>query len=409
MNERLVIRLASEANQKIDWLVWSDAESEIIASGEVKDAKNLLLLQPQAEQRLVVCLLPSADVLTQPVVIAGHFNRQLQQALPYLLEDDLASDVDLLHFNVFHKKKDLIHVALCAQSKMLMWLSWLADANIVCRQFIPETLALPFSDDQWHAVKKDNRWLVRENEYIAWGCEAEILPIILTSKIEAYNADIDTESNDQKHGPVIHSYSELTEQFDGDWRDPEIVLTMEVLAKGSIGNSINMLSGEFKPKKESNPQLQRWRKIAISAGVLFAFFVVNIYVQTLDQEKQTESVKVQIEDLYQQALPDSPHLKYARIKKKIKTLIQTSGQKNNEDFIVFLDEVAQHFIKNNELIMENVKYKRSRGELNILAVGKSFRSFEVFAEKLPKSLSLSQGALNNRSDGVTGLLTIRKK
>lgn len=409
MNERLIIRLASEANQKIDWLVWSDSENEIIASGEIENAENLALLQSQAEQRLVICLLPSADVLIKPVVIAGNFNRQLEQALPYLLEDDLASDVDQLHFNVFDKQKDLIHVALCAQSKMSMWLSWLAEANLVCRQFIPESLAMPFSDDAWHALKINDRWLVREGKTTAWGCGAEMLSLILASKIEEYREDLDDSDDLENNDPLIISYSETSEALAGNWRDPEITLAMEVLAKGSIGNSINMLSGEFKLKKESNPQLERWRHVAIAAVVLFVVFIFNIYMQAMDKEDQTIMVKAQVEDVYQQAFPRSTALKYPRIKKKIKTLIQDSGQHSNQDFITFISEVAPYFIKNSELKMESVKFKSTRGELNILAVGKNFHSFEVFAEKLPKTFSLSQGALNNRNGGVMGLLTIRKK
>ena len=421
MSERLVIRLESEANQKIDWLVWSDSENEIIASGEIENAEKLALLQSQADQRLVICLLPSVDVSIKPVVIEGNFNRQLQQALPYLVEDDLAGDVEQLHFSVFDKKKDLIHVALCAESKMRMWLSWLNDANIVCRQFIPESLALPFSDDEWHALKMNDYWLVRENKCTAWGCDADMLPLILESKIDSLNlsnetdneyAENNNEGDDERAPnaqPVIISYSEVNETYLGNWRNPKAILAMEVLAKGTIGNTINILSGEFKPKKESNPQLERWHKVVIAAIVLFVFSIFNIYMQAAKYENQTLIVKAQVEDIYQQAFPNSRALKYARIKKKIKTLVKEAGQNEHEDFIIFINEIAPLFSKSKDLKMLSVKYKRSRGELSILAEGKNFRSFEIFSEKLPKEFSLSQGALSNHSNAVSGLLTIRKQ
>ena len=418
MSERLIIRLASEANKKNHWLVWSDSENEIIASGEVDNAEQLALLQSQSEQRLVVCLLPGVDVLVKPVVITGTFNRQMQKALPYLLEDEFAGDVDDLHFSVFEKQKDLVHVAVCNKDKMNMWLSWLDEAQIVCRQFIPETLALKTAEnDDWQAVKIDEQWLIRENKNMGWACDAQMLPFILNQKLEAHrdeqnvNAEGETADDNETEKTKINivSFTESNESIVGNWSCPRPSLAMEVLATGTIDNKINLLSGEFKRKKEMNPQFALWRNAAIALVVLFVLSLFNIYMQSVKTAEETNHVQAQVEDIYQQAFPNSSQLKYPRIKKKIKTLMKASEQSSQVGFIDFIQEVAPYFNKNSEMKIESVKFKSSKGELNILAVGKNFNSFEAFAEKLPKKFILEQGALNNRSGSVTGLLIIRMK
>ena len=113
MAEKIIIRLASRASEKMPWLVWSDSENEIIASGEIDNASALSQLTEKAQHRSLICLLPSVDVTIKTVEIDGNYNRQLKLALPYLLEDELAVDVDNLHFTLIAKQTNLIHVALC--------------------------------------------------------------------------------------------------------------------------------------------------------------------------------------------------------------------------------------------------------------------------------------------------------
>ncbi|WP_094751368.1 type II secretion system protein GspL [Psychromonas sp. CD1] len=185
MTEQLIIRLASESTQKNHWLIWSETENEIIASGEVDDALQLNLLTEKAQNRLVICLLPGVDVNIRAVPIKGKYNRHIQQALPYLLEDDLATDVEKLHFNVFSKERDLIHVAYCTQKKMHMWLHWLSEAQLNCLQMIPEGLVLPIAEEgHWSAIELGEQVIVRENKEIAWSCDRCMLSIILESKAQ---------------------------------------------------------------------------------------------------------------------------------------------------------------------------------------------------------------------------------
>ncbi len=123
MTERLIIRLASEASQKNHWLIWYDDENEIIGWGEVDNAEKLNLLTDKAQLRSVVCLLPGVDVCIKPVAINGVFTRQMQQGLPYLVEEELASDVESLHFTVIAKEKDLIHIDVCEKAKVIRYQS----------------------------------------------------------------------------------------------------------------------------------------------------------------------------------------------------------------------------------------------------------------------------------------------
>lgn len=403
MNERLIIRLASSASQKNYWLIWSDSENEIIASGEVDNAEQLNLLTEKALQRRVICLLPGVDISIKKVVIKGAFNRQMQQALPYLIEEELASDVDKLHFNVISKETHLVHVAICDKQKMHHWLDWLENAQIQCKQFIPEGLTLPVPEyGHWQAVQLGEQWLIRETADIAWSCDVSMLNTILESRLK--------NAADEILLPNIESYSPIIENSMGQWSSHDPILPMELLAVGTKNNTVNLLTGEFKPAKELNPYIKKWRVPAVVAAILFVVSVLNIYRNTLQVQSDTELVRQQVETIYNQAFPRESKLKYARINHKLETMLkELQGSGLEFDFLTILNDLSPAVKSLNKFEISSLKFDSKKQQLQLALTAPNFQSFETFSSELPKHLSAEQGALNNSNTGVSGVLTIRKK
>ena len=399
VSERLIIRLASEASQKQQWLIWSETEKEIIASGEIENANQLNTLTEKAQSRQVICLLPGVDIAIKEVVINGTFNRQMQQALPYLIEEDLASDVEQLHLTVVAKRTDLVHVAICDKKRMNSWLAWLEDAEITSKQFIPEGFALPVpADDIWQAVQLGDDWIVRENKDVAWSCELPMLEILLASKIDSENT--------QK----IESYS-MTQEINGvEWVDGLSTLPMELLTVGALSSKVNLLSGEFKVQKEPNKNLLLWRLPAICFAFLFVISCGNLYIENNKLENHIDVVKKQVETVYKLAFPQNPKVGYSRVKKSLKAMLPDVGTSaSSADFLVMLDDIAPHFKSTEQFFPSTLKYDATKQEMRILATGDNFQAFEKFSAELPKKYSLKQGALNSNKKQVSGLLTIRKE
>lgn len=399
MTERLIIRLASKASHKNHWLIWSDSENEIIASGAVDNAEQLNALTEKAQYRQVVCLLPSVDVYIKEVVINGVYSRHIQQALPYLVEEELASDVETLHFSVLSKQADLLHVAICNKQKIIAWQAWLESAQISCKQFMPEGLALPVvQDGQWQAIQLGNNWIIRESEQLAWGCESAMLAFMLESKLQDNPAQ------------QIVSYSPLPENCPGQWLHNGAVLAMELLARGTLHNKTNVLTGEFKPEKEANKQLKKWRVTGILSAVFVLLLMLNLHLKKTQVQAQTALVKLHVETVYQQAFPLQNKLKYVRIKKKIKTMLRSvdSGTAKS-GFLQMLNELLPAFLENAQLKPTSIKFDSQKKEMRILISGDSFQAFEKLTSSLTKHFGVEQGALNSSNNRVSGLLTIREK
>ena len=128
MSESLVIRLGTNAQQPVHWLVWSTQEQEIIASGILASAHALGELQERAGGRPVVTLVPGSDLIFRRVSLPGKYSRQAAAALPYLLEEQIASDVDELHLVVLAHQGNDVDLMAVDKAKMQAWLAWLQQA-----------------------------------------------------------------------------------------------------------------------------------------------------------------------------------------------------------------------------------------------------------------------------------------
>lgn len=399
VSEQLIIRLASDEHQIIHWLVWSDSEKEIIASGDLANAAALTLLTEKAQSRKVICLTPSVDVTLKSVAINGKLTRQIQQALPYMIEDELASDVDKLHFSILNKKTDLVDVAICYKSKIQMWLGWLADTGITCQQFIPETLALPEANEQlWQVLQLEKQWLIREGEYKAWSCDDEMLVDILQLRL--------ADNSEQK----INSYSRIPERCLGQWQAGKVMLPMQLLAEGCIGNTINLLSGEFNANKSNHLKLYKWKLTAIAAIILLALLFINTLIKTQQLDQQTVQVKKQVEMVYQKAFPGQGRLAYSRIKKKLRGLLNaTEGSTPDTGLLIVLNNLVPALQSIPSLSISNLKFDSKNQQISLAISADSFQAFEQLAEKIPSRYTVEQGTLNNNKNRISGTVTVRDK
>ena len=76
MTEILLIRTGQTEQDKLNWLIYSPQEQEIIASGELTDANRLSELSEKAQTREVVVLLPSDQVQLKTVALPTKWNRK---------------------------------------------------------------------------------------------------------------------------------------------------------------------------------------------------------------------------------------------------------------------------------------------------------------------------------------------
>lgn len=295
MSERLFIRLGRTAEQACSWLVWSEQEQEIIASGELANAQGLSTLTERAGNRPVDVLVPAAAMTLTSVHLPEKGQRQALKALPFMLEEALAEDVDAMHFTVGPRDGDALSVVAVAHEQMQTWLSCLTEAGLKVKRIVPDCLALPLQECQWAAMNFGNELLLRTGLATGQSLPLPWLPIALEQLRPA-------------QGEVsVASYTDM--QLEGVELKPQsLELPMLVLARGILHAPVNLLGGVYTPKREYSKQLMMWKSAVIVIAIACVLALVNKGLTIHQVNGQIADLKAQSESIYQQLVPGNSRI-----------------------------------------------------------------------------------------------------
>ena len=263
MRETLYLRLGHSPDAEVEFgVASSDLRALRTQRGRLADAAAV------AGGRRVVAFLPAASTRLAQVELPGRMNARLLQAVPYALEEQLAEDVESLHFAVGERQADgQIPVAVIATDSLEQWLAALADAGLRPEGLVPEALALPVPEPGGATVLLcGEEAIARLSAHAGFCCDAEALDDYLALE------DIGPSA------PVC-LYLAAGTQRDGSVRGPATRLlpapsALHVLANGlSTPQAINLLQGPYSERQGIKKHLRPW---ALAASLLLAWASVLI-------------------------------------------------------------------------------------------------------------------------------------
>ncbi len=265
MGETLFIRLGSQAESRIHWLIKTNGQEDIIASGELPNAGELTQLTEKSTTRDVVVFVPASDIAIKRLKVPGSSQRATRAAAPYMLEEMLAQDVEEMCFAFSETKQDdqghNCFVAALERKQLDTWLQWLAEAEIFSKVLIPDALALPVEPNISSAVMLGEQVLIRLGEWQVMSFEANAWPVVAN-----YFQGLSEDSQ------VINAYSALSEVP----ADLTIEYLPEDLPLAILANNhsrkFNLLQGEFQVKEKRSADTVNWLWVA---GIACLALVLN--------------------------------------------------------------------------------------------------------------------------------------
>lgn len=395
--EQLLIRLGATEADPISWLVWSTAEEEIIASGELPNADALSTLAERAGHRAVVALAPSSEILLKWVALPPRAGRKVLSALPFMLEDELATDISEQFFAIGPKVGDSQAVAVVSHAKLQMWQQWLADAGLFCNHLIPDVLAVPVTENGWSVLTLGEQMLVRQDTFQGiQGEQAWLLPTLghFTSQQEA--------------PVVITNYAgiDLSGVPNITVNDAPLELPMHVLAKEAMSSSFNLLQGEYKVKRTRNNAWAQWRVAAVLAVLVLCTSLVDKTVTLYQLKSDNAALSSEIDQAVKSGFPNIGVYRNVKLKLQyeLDKLSKTGG---DASMLVMLDQLSEAFAST-QVKPQTLRFDATRTEIRIQAQGKSFEALEQFRRQAEGAgFTVEQGAINNRDDNVIGTVSIR--
>lgn len=401
MSEQLLIRLGSKAEQSISWLVWAPLTEDVIASGTLNSAAELPALAERLGARPVLALVPAADVVLKEVVLPTKPSRQMLHALPYMLEDDVTEDIELLWLALAVLRKIperpeqpehyVQQVSLCKRKQLEEWLSWLTEAGFQPRQLVPDALLLPL-EQAASTIELDGSWLLRQGEWQATSVEQDWWPDYL--QLAAL--------------PGMLSFSPWPEQIEQPHQLAEPELPLLLLAKQSQTLTFNMLQGEFAPKRQQHLLWQQWRYAAVLVGVCLTLYLALTAVEGWRYGQQARQLQQDAVSSYQAAFPGESVVNLrALVQRKLQLI---GGAEQQQHFLTLLLALQNNLATMQGVQLDNLRYEARRNELRFQAKADSFQSFERLKIQLEQAGYLvDQGALSNDGSKVQGTVSMRSQ
>ena len=395
--EQLLVRLGANHTDPISWLVYSRTEDEIIASGELPNAEALSSLTERAGQRSVIALAPSSEILLKWVELPPKAGRKIISAIPFMLEDELATDISQQFFAIGPKRGDEQAVAVVSHEKMELWQSWLNEAGLFCDTIIPDVLAVPVTENGWSVLTLGEQLLVRQDTFKGVQGEATwLLPTLVH-----FTA--------QQESPItITNYAgiDLSTLPNIEEAQAPLELPMQVLAKEAMQSSFNLCQGDYKVKRKRSGVLNQWRVAAVLAVLALCTSLIDKGFSLYQLKAQNQALSSEINTAVKAGFPNIGTYRNVRLKlqSELAKLEQGGG---SASMLIMLDQLAPAFSAT-DVKPQTLRFDATRTEIRIQAQGKNFEALEQFKRTAENAgFVVEQGAINNRDNGVVGTVSVR--
>jgi general secretion pathway protein L len=396
-------------------LVWSQSNNEVIASGELLSQSELPQLSEYSKGRKVTVLVDSADVRLYRHYMPTKPSRQLLKALPFMLEDELAEDIDTLHFATgqtgFDKDQEQHWVDLAIVNKGLVqqWLSVLSEANISVKAMIPDVLCLPMVEDaQYTCLQLMELWLVREAEWQGSSLENTWFDVYCQQlALKEQDDSINVAALSPLPESVLQHFA-ANDQIEIQTQTPE--MPMLVLAKGAEQVSWNLLQGDLAPKKAVSQNWMTWRPVLALSVLVVVLTLVSSFIDWQQNQSKLEVAQQELRQAYKKAFPKEKfRANIVRRQLQRKVTEATGGvDESGSSFLSYLQQLTPVFAQFDKVTIDSMRFDGNRSELRLAMTAPSFQRFEQFKTQVEQlDLEVKQGAVNNEGAVVTGSLSIK--
>jgi general secretion pathway protein L len=378
VRENLFIRLG--ATQQVTWV--SETEPKQVREGSLAEAAAA------ASGKQVTVVVPGTDVILTKVAVPTRNRSRMTAAVPYLLEEQLATDVDESHFALWERDADgLVAVAVVSQSCMDGWLARLAEVGVQADRLIPEPLLLPYTPDVWTLLVERDCVNLRNAPQGGMALDSANMAFILRRAV----AELEVKPT-QLHAWMASDAADgvtFPEDLGVEVRiEPLDVPPLAFLARQAHEDSvIDLLQGPYSRREQLGKLWRPWRPAAALLAVWVVLqFGVKIF-QHHELRVQDDRLREEISRIYLQTFPEAKRVVDARLQMQQHLTELRGGTGNVGGFLKILAAVSAPTADLGGVEIDRLSYKD--GELNIALMISDLQRLEQLKDRLSSDTGMS--------------------
>lgn len=358
-----------------------------------------------AQRRLKVCFAaPGADarILTLPVTAAEK--KHLAKSLPYMLEEQVAADVDTLHFAHVALESDSVAVALATRRHMDAWQAALEPFGGITR-WVPEPLLLPCREGEWCVVVEPQSAIVRTAQAQGFAAEHAMLAPLLEaalagseapSSVVVYGADQDADT-----ALLPEALRERVQ-----WRQGNLFTAM--LLQDEIAPNLNLRQGAWAPRLPLGRWWKYWRVAAALFAVAFGLQLGADYLELRNLDKDNLALRQAVETSYRQAFPRGAVVDAE--KQLSRQLDALRGTSESGGFVRLMEQVGGVVAQMPGTSIATINYNDKADEMRMNLVAADFEAVEELRSKINAAgLEATMESSNAQGEKVRARLRIGER
>ena len=430
MSEQLFIRLQPETGNRpgedilLEWVLRNEAggireegsgsaealSTWLTARVEGNSAKNSAKNSAINSAAMDVLFLAPADCChVTAVSVPAKNKKKISKAIPYLVEDELVTDVEDCHFASGElTDSGLVRVAALSRKQMGLWVALFNDLGVHLDSIRIDALQLPYKGRPVMLIEP-GRILLRLSDEKAMAGEPDFIFDLAGLSDEIRNEGLSvvlTVDAASQETPVRERLATLVNEeqlhFEMEKRRALAILS-DHTPPGRQANDLELMQGEFKPRvKKIHDNRANWRAVAMFAAFAFLLQLMVMATQGWFLSSQAQQYASDSLALYQSVFPKDTDVR--DIRRKWRAHLGGSGR---EEGFISLFSVAGAALVQKGLQLESVNYNENRGDLILTLLAKNNEDFVALSQDLQlKGLVVRIGAIDQSSSGVRGTLRI---
>ncbi|HEX5788042.1 MAG TPA: type II secretion system protein GspL [Woeseiaceae bacterium] len=414
MADFFVIRLGERAGAPVEWVAVGDDGTlrGAPAAGTLAEAAAAAGGLP------VIVLVPGTEVLTAFTAIPAKGAR-LMAALPYALEDQLADDVDNLHFAPGKREDDgRLPVAIVARSRMQEWLAALAAAGVAPARVVPENHGLARIPNTLSLLATADRVMFNDGGDLEF-----VIPGLSPAEALATTGVLDASADDPAAPRHLLAYCDaaVAGDYERDWailRQELDGVDVNLLGEGPLprlavtvasGTGINLLQGQYGDRTRFAATFRPWRHAAMLVAALFVAGLVVKGVDYYRLNNERDALQAQFTSEYRRLRPNDER-EIADPAATIDSLRRSRGAAaaGPQVFLPLLQSLAQAVAASEAVVVEAVSYRA--GVVDVRLVAPDITTLDEVVQSIGSSgrFSASLQSADTVNDRVNSRVQIRE-
>lgn len=420
MKQQLVIQLGAarvDADTAIDWhLFGTGGGLERGGRGPLRSLSDELGATLADCETIV--LVPGELVFLTAAHIPSRQVRQIKQALPYMVEELIADNIEDVHLAIPQIAPDDEHelpVGVVQHHLLIDWLDQLYQHGITADLLCPDTLAVPWRQGSQSFFAMNDRIVCRDGAYRG--------QVIARNQFENYLQLLEHELAERELGaPLRHlvycgaEHIEAGQAVCGAVQaaiDPETTLTeyaepsAEVVAVNAAQHSeelLNLLQGGYKVQRRGQSERQ-WARVAAVAGMGLILYCAVAGASGAWFAWQAGKVEAQTFSLYRELFPGERRV--VSPKKQMQAHLGGGSTAAGVSPLPLLAKAALG-LRGNELKIDELHYRRQRNDLQLQLHTPTLETLDQIKNQLGGvGLSVEINSATQQGASAVGRLNIR--